>query len=831
MVNSMGNKALYDFRVTDVEEKDCLPFNKGDMITVIRRVDENWAEGRLEGRIGIFPITFVEMNPSAQTLLKLKTTANFPETRAIAGCLRGLPPLTGSSSPSSASPSSTTTTTTTSTGLTSGDGSNYLEDSNGSSSSTSSCTTSPTSLLCTQSSSSSSSCSLGLPLTSPSNGIYSFLSSSTAPSPVALKNNSNTSNPPCSVSNVNPCFNSIGSSSCLSSTAPIIASSVKSQPIYQTSQAVVQPTHRSSSSAVSAVTSAASLSHKRHSLCIPQGVSLCLPPSYQKLNPLTGPDTVTSNGLASGSISANNTSHHRHSMELLTEFNANGNETWSNGGELNRNSGARSSWRRETSLLETRCPVMAFPSMPTCYIALYNYTPQKNDELELRKGELYTVNEKCQDGWFKGTCLNTKLSGVFPGNYVQLAKNSMTQSPCNPVNRLEPVSDGLLPISQSTSSTFTNKESSINMKPTLPPPPAKLNSDNLPGSTALSPTLQPPPIPPSSSSTNSISNGSKFQNYARPRPISECLTSPTNNVNSKDTCNNNNNQKAGKKQSFWSKPPQRPPRPSAISLTATSENDKLANVEKTNESSPKSTSPQWHKPKVAATRTLTGSSSSASSASFGSLSDSGFTGNNISSGLSSTSNNNNNNGKPFVINAPRASSSCSSVTERKEPKKERISLMRRWTSGKKKSKSPPPNANGFSCDNPTFVDTSPSQNNTVLSNPGTSNSLTNISHVRSGSCPSEALNNHSHHHSHSHHHHHHSSKSGGIGGLISQSSTIYRERYRCIVPYPPHTDYELELQIGDIVYVLKKREDGWYKGTLQRTGKTGLFPGSFVEAF
>ena len=49
------------------------------------------------------------------------------------------------------------------------------------------------------------------------------------------------------------------------------------------------------------------------------------------------------------------------------------------------------------------------------------------------------------------------------------------------------------------------------------------------------------------------------------------------------------------------------------------------------------------------------------------------------------------------------------------------------------------------------------------------------------------------------------------------------------MPYPPHSDHELELQMGDVVYVHKKRDDGWFKGTLVRSGKTGLFPGSFVE--
>lgn len=52
------------------------------------------------------------------------------------------------------------------------------------------------------------------------------------------------------------------------------------------------------------------------------------------------------------------------------------------------------------------------------YLALYAYKPQKADELELRKGEMYRVMEKCQDGWFKGTAMRSGASGVFPGNYV-----------------------------------------------------------------------------------------------------------------------------------------------------------------------------------------------------------------------------------------------------------------------------------------------------------------------------------------------------------------------------------------------------------------------------
>lgn len=40
-----------------------------EVLTVIRRVDENWAEGKLRNKIGIFPISFVDMNTSAKTLM------------------------------------------------------------------------------------------------------------------------------------------------------------------------------------------------------------------------------------------------------------------------------------------------------------------------------------------------------------------------------------------------------------------------------------------------------------------------------------------------------------------------------------------------------------------------------------------------------------------------------------------------------------------------------------------------------------------------------------------------------------------------------------------
>ncbi|XP_076025458.1 sorbin and SH3 domain-containing protein 1 [Genypterus blacodes] len=64
------------------------------------------------------------------------------------------------------------------------------------------------------------------------------------------------------------------------------------------------------------------------------------------------------------------------------------------------------------------------PSRLSCGIfqALYSYVPQNEDELELHEGDLVSVMEKCDDGWFVGTSKRTKQFGTFPGNYVKEVK-------------------------------------------------------------------------------------------------------------------------------------------------------------------------------------------------------------------------------------------------------------------------------------------------------------------------------------------------------------------------------------------------------------------------
>ncbi|XP_018327425.1 E3 ubiquitin-protein ligase SH3RF1 isoform X3 [Agrilus planipennis] len=336
--------------------------------------------------------------------------------------------------------------------------------------------------------------------------------------------------------------------------------------------------------------------------------------------------------------------------------------------------------------------------LPSSYIALFSYKPQKPDELELKKGETYIVTERCQDGWFKGVSRNTQKSGVFPGNYIT-------------------------PFSQALKGPYmTNLGKKNKLK---------------------------------------YSNCTKHLTF---------------------------------EQSLCGLPPELPPRCSTPSLNTNS--------------------------RVFIQTSQTNNCTSANS-----------------------------------VKAPITTADVFNVGKSDDKNGERLdkgtaNFISRLTISKR-SKSPP--ATLLSIDNPGFEDNIAS--GTVLSS----------THVRSGSCPSKMPQISTLDQSHS----------KNAGSMISQrlkhreqlslpvnlsrceekenkrrlNSKNHRksnsldienntrttpaqckgDRYRCIVPYPPNTEYELELQVNDIVYVLKKRDDGWYKGTQQRTGRTGLFPASFVE--
>ncbi|KAI1301632.1 E3 ubiquitin-protein ligase SH3RF3 [Halotydeus destructor] len=674
-------KAIHDFRVTGVEEKDCLPFGKSDIITVIRRIDDDWAEGKLGDRLGIFPISYVEMNASAKALMKL---ASFN----CSGPSRTVPPTPVTSVLSTDQPAVIQVDMPVAEPAASA----HINDDSSTSS-----PSSPSSVPCTpSSSSSSSSCSISLP-----NGV---------PSQAPLTNE------------VMPASNQ---ESAVTKARTVTCDS------NQTSSANEQSASR-----------AAVTVNKRHSLCAPSSTSGLPFVVHQRSN-----------------SHHHESSPHRRSMELLNDRSTTAPDVVSSNwpSDFNRSLVRNTSASLVPKQMHT---TTSPPCVPVFYVALFNYKAQKNDELELRKNEFYVVTEKCQDGWFKGSSLRTGASGVFPGNYVQIAKCSLPHH--------DGSSSGLTAFSQSR------------------PNPQGVHD--------FIPCRSKPMVHGVSHAPVPMTSGAVATVYARPaRPVTLAATSKNCVASSiLDWARN------------VAPPPGRPPR------SKTPPTRKPGESPTHSSSTTSSPSPQWPPVKVAATRNVPHASTS-------------FGGSALNISVTKT---------PLTADESIVASLAKNGqngSEKKEIKEKKVSLMKRWTK-KSKSKSPPPTAN-FYCDNEAYDDTSPRERTNVL----LANASVPAIHIRSGSCPSEAL--------------------GGRGGGGSScrmtgkeehhepvnrcskqqqqvaAPPVTRQRYRCVVPYPPNSDYELELQLDDVVFVHRKRDDGWLKGTHQRTGKTGLFPSSFVEAF
>ncbi|XP_043275279.1 E3 ubiquitin-protein ligase SH3RF3-like isoform X2 [Venturia canescens] len=684
-------KALYDFRMTNDEEDGCLTFNKGEVISVIRRVDENWAEGKLLDRIGIFPLAFVELNSVARALMKLSTNVQ-------PGPSRVAPP---------------TPTNEETTPLIPTDHSHNVQT-----------TSQPRPQMPPAT---------ALPVSDTGSTVSSGGSSTTT-----------TPNTPNS-----------SSTSSSSSTAPSSPSSPATSP------PAVGSRH----------------SVKRH--------------SFTAINTGHQPHP-----------------HHRHSAEILSPAvdQAMNSNLINNAGTGEAFSQSQTTGSADHGLRHRRSGssdmVLAQPSssvssnsngnshLPAAYIALYPYKPQKTDELELRKGGIYMVTERCQDGWFKGTSNRTQKCGVFPGNYVAPAKcqrgicrvtTSTTSHQTTPLSTAQAATEPRLTV------TYTKSKGSA-------PQPYNMRS------------LPPPELPPRAISPSPAVSSSwhgQAQGQSPPR-LGEHVANPLGRSHS------------------------------AVMSSAT-----IASPGKT---------------------MLPPPSTPASPAAIAASSDMNRSPNNTLRIASAT---------PPATTTTNSASAKSSEKP-KEKKEKGVSLMRRLTNINKKSKSPPPTP--YSMDNPVFDD-----GNFVAS--------LDAVHVRSGSCPSQllqvgpsqdlnTLTNHPRlypgtvqgHVTTSQRIKHkerpslpvsflqRSSEAGGVVGATvgshhrksnsldagmgkeSKQQLTSRERervyrFRCIVPYPPNSEFELELRVGDIIYVHKKRDDGWYKGTQQRTGRTGLFPASFVEAF
>ncbi|XP_050736701.1 E3 ubiquitin-protein ligase SH3RF1-like isoform X6 [Eriocheir sinensis] len=462
-------KALYDFKMTNDEERDCLTFNKGEIITVLRRVDENWAEGKLGSRIGIFPLSFVDLNSAAKALMKL----------SLKHSVEIISPTEENSSPGS------------------------------------------------------------------------------------------------TVSHANGDGNGL----------------------------------------------------------VPQGPSSLEETAAEITTP---PESIGSPRLRSSVQSSSST----------------------------------------TPVSSSTPQVNA----TTFYVALYSYRGRKADELELKKSHIYTVTEKCQDGWFKGRCITTDRTGVFPGNYVQVAKPQMISAylakrnaRSSSANHSEGGGGGG---SQSNSSgggggsaPQTGVVSYTRPRPSLGGGPDGRSSDGSRGeNTSLLDTPVHSMVPTLSPTHSSPHAGSLSPGAA-------------------------GGLMGGNSPSL---PPELPPR-SVSSGTETSSSHRTTGL----------TSSSWH------------ASSQTPPQSFG-VSQRSVSG--ISNAVSPPPN------IALGDNSSVATSSTTSVKVDRKSTKERggssgsgMSLMRKLAnSGKKKSKSPPPS---YSMDNPVFEDSTVS-----------SNVLQHV-HTRSGSCP------------------------------------------------------------------------------------------------
>ncbi|KAM7407635.1 hypothetical protein PAMA_003390 [Pampus argenteus] len=437
------------------------------------------------------------------------------------------------------------------------------------------------------------------------------------------------------------------------------------------------------------------------------------------------------------------------------------------------------------------------------YLALYAYKPQKADELELRKGEMYRVTEKCQDGWFKGTSLRTAASGVFPGNYVT------------------PVSRAPFAVGGSRGSGLSSPVSG-GVGSGCSPLGSKISDPSSPGSPG--PSSSRPSTP--ANSVNAVSPASSPQSAAA--QLKNCLRSSQHTVNQARTS----------MQLVHSPPAGSPERPIvAISpLRPQSSSPSRCPGQSGRPLSMVSPGPSLGPSPLSspASRPLLPLSSPLSC----------LTPPNVSAALL-----NGEPGSPLQPPSPGPSHSptqgaLAPKAEKKERKAGGLLKLLSGAAAKKKPRSPPssPPTRDPSLSGQGAVATDLAHHPHHHHHHARSGSCPMASQGRAGSCPIE------------------SDMAGAIGlerlhrksgsldtnfplsppatragnalmVLRPEPKPLSRERYRVVVPYPPQSEAEIELREGDVVFVHKKRDDGWYKGTLQRTGQTGLFPSSFVESF
>lgn len=671
-------KALYDFEVKDKEaDKDCLPFAKDDVLTVIRRVDENWAEGMLADKIGIFPISYVEFNTAAKQLIELDK----PSGSAVD----------------------------------SGEGTSGAALNNSVQKHT------------------------DTKKNTKKRHSFTSLTMSNKSSQSSQNRHSMEISPPVLISSSNPTAAArISELTGLSCSAP-------SQVHIGTTGLIVTPPPSSP---------------------VTTGPSFTFPSevTYQaalgNMNPPLPPPPLSAAVVASAS------------------------------------SGPQPAGviQRSASGSADQMAHLRPQTRPSVYIAIYPYTPRKEDELELRKGEMFLVFERCQDGWFKGTSMHTSKIGVFPGNYVAPATRTVTSASQTkvPMSTAGQTGRVVTVVSPSTASGTSQK---------LQGNGVAVNASTVPTAVVSAAHIQTSP------QTKVLMHvtGQMTVNQAR---------------NAVRTVAVHNQDR---------------PTAAVTPIQAQSQTCLIPAAVIIPHHSVASQQLQSQLPNTAAYVTAVNVNRSAIplACAAASLSSPSIAASSLEGDISGRTVNTH----PVAPASPESSlaaggSAAVSKTD-KDVKKEKKGLLKLLSgaSTKRKPRLSPPSSPTLEVEQAATELALQGAVGPELPSAG--------GHSRAGICPTdcevsglaqEMLQRKT------------SSLDSAIpiappprlpcsslAPVLNESRPLVCERYRVVVSYPPQSEAELELKEGDIVFVHKKREDGWFKGTLQRNGKTGLFPGSFVE--
>ncbi|KAL1254691.1 hypothetical protein QQF64_016920, partial [Cirrhinus molitorella] len=669
-------KALYDFELKDKEaDKDCLPFSKDDILTVIRRVDENWAEGMLGEKIGIFPISYVEFNSAARQLIELDKPSENDSNEG---------PSSSSSGPQA----------------------------NGSQKAT------------------------GEKKNSKKRHSFTSLTMSHKPclAPPPQRHSMEISGPVL-ISSSNPTAAArIGElSGGLSSSAP-------SQVHICTTGLIVTPPPSSPVTTATVFTFPPETSYAS----IPVDA---LPP------PPPPPPQSQSSAVGAAAL----------------------------------NAGQRPSPAANDQSGRQR---------PTVYVALFPYAPRKEDELELRKGEMFLVLERCQDGWFKGTSMHTGKIGVFPGNYMSPVNRTVSGSsqPKVPLTLCSQAGRGV-PIVSPSSAPLGAGLGSVDPSKPLPVCPNPTPSAVV--SAAHIPTGQHPKVLMHVTSQMTVNQARSAVRTA----VSHCQDRPTAAVTPIQS-NNPVSYHPSTAVVLQASPVLGSSPGSSSARVGVAMGCAAASLTPPNVSAASLDSDAMRPVSVVALPVNPGNTKSLSSAS--------------------------NHGVAFRLD--------------KDCKREKKGLLK-LLSNKKKLRPSPPSSPTLEAEQSIAIEMAQGAVGPEMAPP--SSIAAAIGHNgRAGVCPMDSELSASSSSSNTDAASHRSSSQDNTApiappprqpcsSLLSMqhdSRPIVCERYRVVVSYPPQSEAELELKEGDIVFVHRKREDGWFKGTLQRNGRTGLFPGSFVDS-